>query len=258
MNDPSDFCDAPWIYAADLRVGDVPLNEAETRHALGSRRLRPGDVVTLFDGRGHVARATLLPRASVAAQSKPAARQALARVEAVTTLNPPAHALTLIAPGCKGDRLDWLVEKCTELGVTRLLLAEYERSIVHVGETRLEKLRRAALEACKQCRRPWLPQIDAAGALATALRSLPDLRLLIAHPDPDAVALGPWLNDHLPTTTTLAIVIGPEGGLSEDELQLLRAAGGQVVRLAEHVLRVETSAVAAAAAWAATALGRSG
>jgi len=246
---------APWLYCPDLHCGPATLDETEGRHALASLRLRPGDAVTLFDGCGHVARATLLAGETGAA--RPAhrrARQSTVRVDVIETVSPPAHALTLIVPGCKGDRLDWLVEKCTELGVTRLLFTEFERSVVHVPNTRVEKLRRAAIEACKQCRRAWLPSIRVLATLTDAQAAVGAARVLVAHPADDAAPLGPWLTDHLSTVPELAVVIGPEGGLSDSEVDLLRSASGQLVRLAEHILRVETAAVAVAAAWASAAI----
>lgn len=249
----------PRFYCPALAPGIVALAAAESRHALQSLRLRPGDALVLFDGRGGVAQATLLPDAAPPAKRKHAPA-AIARVERVERAAPPARTLTLFVAGCKGARLDWLVEKCSELGVTRLVLAEFERSVVRVGAAHVEKLRRAALEACKQCGRAWLPEIEAGVSLPAAARgglnsktdqpSAAPRALLIAQPAADAPWLADWLHQNSPASPHLAAVVGPEGGLTPGEVEMLRAAGGQIVRLAETILRVETAAISFAANWA--------
>lgn len=181
------------------------------------------------------------------------ARGAEVIIERIEEIPRPVRELTLIVGGCKGERLDWLVEKCTELGVTRIVLAEFERSIVHVGETHVEKLRRGAIEACKQCKRAWLPEIDAGAALMTAVQAAQGrgAALLVAEPDPAAPMLAAWLASRGKAAREAAIVVGPEGGLTTDETRRLHDVGAVSVRLAEHILRVETAAIAAAAIWQA-------
>ncbi len=246
-----------WLFCPDLRVGQNVLSSAEARHATGSLRLRAGDTVTVFDGEGHVGQGILASGGTTTPES--AARHGANRrkqsttvsVSDIKTIPPPEQTLTIIVAGCKGARLDWLVEKSTELGVTRLVSAEFERSVVRVGAQHVVKLRRTAIEACKQCHRACLPRIDAGRALAAAIGNVEPCCLLVAHRANDATTLGAWLTANASRSRELAIVIGPEGGLSPTELDFLQTCGGQVVRLADYVLRVETAAIAAAAAWAA-------
>ncbi len=241
--------DSPWFYCPTLHAGELLLSDAETRHAQGSRRLRAGDELTLFDGAGHVARGVLVADTGSAQTRTRCTTQV--RIEVVHELPPPSRTLTLITPGCKGGRLDWLVEKCTELGVTRLVLTEFERSVVHVGPQHVEKLRRTAVESCKQCRRAWLPEITSAAALAPACAAGGSGVLLVAHPDGSATPLAAALARGASHVEHVVGVIGPEGGLTPAELEYLRSRGGELVRLGEHVLRVETAALAFAACWAA-------
>lgn len=252
----------PWFYCPSLRCGDNALDEAETRHASQSRRLRPGDTLTVFDGAGHVAVATLSPPPGVTAlpaatDSRRGKRRhgAIIHVAAIQEIPRASRALTLVVPACKGARLDWLVEKCTELGVTQIILAEFERSVVHAGAQHVEKLSRTAIEACKQCRRAWLPHIEAGVDLAAAAVPGVNAALLVAHRDVAAPSLAEWLARGLPAAGKLTVVIGPEGGLSPPELDALHCLGAQVVCLAEHVLRIETAAIAVAAIWAAQVAG---
>jgi 16S rRNA (uracil1498-N3)-methyltransferase len=230
----------PWLYCPSLQIGQNSLPASDSRHAIQSLRLRAPATVVLFDGSGRVGHAVL-------AESSPSrGRRGLPafRVETVEMVAPPAHTLTLIVPGCKGPRLDWLVEKGTELGVSRFVLTEFEHSVVHVGPQHVRKLARTAIEACKQCHRPRLPQIESACSLADAIKAVAGETLLVAHLDAQAPTLAAQL-----ATPHWTVVIGPEGGLAPAELDALRAAGGQVIRLADHILRVETAAIAAAAQW---------
>ncbi len=248
----------PRFYCPVFAPGLVTLDAGESRHARRSLRLRPGDDVVLFDGCGRIATGTLAGSADVPASGAPARSRRgdnAVRV-AVTDLREcarPACSLTLLVAACKGPRLDWLVEKCTELGVSRLVLTRFEHSVVHPGPQHIARLRRTTIEACKQCGRAWLPVIDGGIALADALARVSGSTLLVAHPDADAAPLGPWIAAHQAQPGNLAVVIGPEGGLSSAELAALQSAGGQLVRLAQHTLRIETAALAVAAVWAASA-----
>lgn len=239
---------APWFYSPDVHGGEVTLDGAEAEHALKSLRLSAGDAITLFDGRGHVGHGILRGDAATG-RGRKAARQAVVAIGAIDAVSPPARTLTLIVAACKGARLEWLAEKATELGVTRLVLAEFERSVVHAGPTHAVRLGRTALEACKQCRRAWLPQITAGVTLADALAAQRGA-LVAAHLDDSAPTFAKWLVTRGHAIADLAVVIGPEGGLAADEAAAVRAAGGVIVRLTEHVLRVETAALAVAAQWA--------
>ena len=245
----------PRFYCAHLAPGIVELDEAESGHALGSLRLRPGDEVILFDGRGRVAHANLLPQPTANGKRARIPRTAgrrTARLEVARVLcePPPQRTLTLIAAGCKGPRLTWMVEKLTELATTAILLVNFERSVVRVGPAHADRLRRTALQAAKQSQRAWLPQIACGADPADTLRDHSDALLLVAHPGSDSVSLTAALHRSVVHPDVVAIV-GPEGGLTEAEIDYLRSHAGILVRLAPTILRVETAAVAIAANWAA-------
>ena len=163
---------------------------------------------------------------------------------------PRGPRLTLITAACKGDRLDWLIEKGTELGVARFVLAEFERSVVHSSADQVTRFLRASLEACKQSRRAWLPEIEAGGTLTQAVSDAP-APLIVAHVSESAPFLGDYLRANGAAASQLTAVIGPEGGLTEAEVSMLSARGATIVRLASTILRVETAALAVAAVWAA-------
>jgi len=239
----------PMFYCPDLAAseGDVPLPAAEAYHALRSLRLRDGQPVRLFDGQGLVVEGVLRVVRSVGSRRK---AQAVVQPRRRHRLRPPPSRLTLVVAACKGARLDWMVEKCTELGVGTLLLAAFERSVVRVSETRLQKLHRTAIEACKQCGRAWLPQVRAAGPVAAVVRDLRTDVLLLADPDARSARVHDALAQ-VGDTAHVAAVVGPEGGLTEGEISGLVECGAVRVCLGPHTLRVETAAVVLAATWSA-------
>jgi 16S rRNA (uracil1498-N3)-methyltransferase len=232
----------PRFYCADLSADRIELDTEQARHALGSLRLRRGDAVELFDGCGGVAQCEL-----VEAESAGKRRSAIVSVHDRQSLPRPTRSLTLFVAGAKGPRLTTLVEKCTELGVSALRFTDWQRSVVHVGDSGLEKLRKTAIEACKQCGRNWLPELTAGNSLADILGFAG--QCLIAHPGRMFPCLSQVIDSEQVAT---ALAIGPEGGFEEAELEQLTAGGAECVRLGEHILRVETAALASAAIWSAS------
>lgn len=258
----------PWFHVK--RAGEVALGEClllpehEARHAVQSLRLRTGDAVCAFDGAGAVVMGTLEIETPVHA-SKKRAPVAQIRVDSASRQQNPPIRVTLIAAACKGARLDVLIEKCTELGVSEIVIAAFERSVVHAREGAAGKLERTALEACKQSKRAHLPTISTGIAQQAAIDAFGEQAgdgapVLFAHLAPDAEPLGSWIAARFQDWTAnrppeaeptrVAVVIGPEGGLTETEVTELTARGATPVRLGSHILRVETAAIAAAAAFA--------
>ena len=237
------------FWCDSIAIGEQTLDEAESRHARTSLRLEPGQSVTLLDGAGRIGHAVVLAGTS----DRKRDAQLRVRIERIDSIQRPARRLTLIVAACKGERMDWLVEKCTELGVDRLWIATFERSVVDPGLGRLDRFERLARQACKQCRRAWMPEMRCVILLSDAvleLRESMHASIFAAHPAPDAERFGATLAGLPAHAAEIAVVIGPEGGLSDPELARLLAGEARLVRLATQVLRVETAANAAAAIWA--------
>lgn len=208
--------------AAHAFVVDVDAPELapdDRRHLERSLRLRVGETVTVSDGAGRwrpcrFAAGGLEPCGEIIVEPRPTPSVAV------------AIALT------KGERLDWAVQKLTELGVDRVVPFTAERSVVrwdtgraghHVG-----RLRRIARQAAMQSRRAWLPEVDDLRPFAEAAAI------------PDAVLAEP--GGERPSLDRPVVLVGPEGGWSADEAATLPRVG-----LGPTVLRVETAAVAAGA-----------
>ncbi|MCC8190002.1 MAG: 16S rRNA (uracil(1498)-N(3))-methyltransferase [Planctomycetes bacterium] len=216
--------------------GEYVLGRLEAHHARQVLRLGRGDAVVVFDGRGGAAEAEITGGGR---------GELVVTVTEVRTGERPPLRLTVATAIPKGKRWQMLVEKCTELGVDRIQPLLTERSVAR-GEGDGEKWRRWVVEAAKQCRRLWLPEVASPISLADFLhRSREDgARLVVADPGgeaPAAVLPSP------PPALAFAIVIGPEGGLTDAEVAACRAAGARLVRLGPFVLRVETAAAAACA-----------
>jgi 16S rRNA (uracil1498-N3)-methyltransferase len=225
-----------------LSPGRVVLGGPEAHHLIHVMRARPGLRVVLFDGGG---------------SEFPAVVERVGRAEVELSAQTPELIdrelpleLTLGVALPKGDRQKWLVEKATELGVTRIVPLRTERGVAQPVEQALMRLRRAAIEAAKQCGRNRLLQIDPPLSWPDFVEDEnPAPYRLLAQPQGDHKSSHLPLPDELPDRVRLAI--GPEGGLSPEELALAVAAGWQTVDLGPRILRVETAAVLLAALVAA-------
>jgi len=242
----------PRFFVPDLPA-DAParaeLPQAEAHHALHVLRLRAGAAVELFDGRGRRAEGRI---------ADVARRRVTVQIEQVWTERRPGGPVVHLAFAVpKGSRADWLIEKATELGVVSLRPTVFERSVAGkepLSAAKRERWLAHCAAAAKQAQVNRLPAIEDAAALGD----------LLARAAGALVLVGDTVEDAVPVLDALArrgegedilIVVGPEGGLADAERTLLRAAGAVSVRLGRSVLRVETAAIALAAAAIASAEG---
>ena len=216
---------------------EVRLIGAEARHVVKVMRARVGDQVTLFDGGGDEFGARIV---RIDADAVSLAVLARRREDLELTFD-----LTLGVALPKGARQGWLVEKAVELGVRRLVPLAARRSVAQPVDRAVARLRRAVIEASKQCGRNRLMDIACRQSLAAFGASAPpDALRLVAHFGPHAVPIA-----HLgtpPVARSVYVAVGPEGGFADDELESL---GGRwhAVHLGPRTLRTETAAVAVAA-----------
>jgi len=214
-----------------LQAGSVTLDGPEAYHLAAVCRARPGDAICLFNGDGAEYPATVTEIAKNRVELQVTGREEPVREN--------GFRLEIAAALPKSDRADVLIEKLTELGVTRFVPLETARSVVHPRATKIDRLRRAVIEASKQCGRNVLMQVDGLSKWADYLaRDELPARRVVAHPG------GPSWQRH---TGDIAIAIGPEGGFSDEEIGAALAAGWQTVGLGPRILRVETAAIALAA-----------
>lgn len=217
------------------QAGRYRLGPDESRHLARVCRLGPGDRVELFDGRGLATAAEI-----VAASSHQAELIALGD-PIVASL--PICPLVLAAAIPKGERFDWLVEKATELGVSRLIPVVAERSVVVPRGTKLGRLRRSIVEASKQCRRARLMELSEPVEWTEVVESFPAAARFLA--DPRGAQPSRW--PALERGREMVLAVGPEGGFTEVETELARGAGWFPIRLGDQILRVETAGLAGCA-----------
>lgn len=205
------------------------LTGDEAHHLSRVRRLGTGAPVELFDGRGRSCRAEVanVGKHAVELILGEATHEARAAVE-----------LTLASAVPKGERFDWLVEKATELGVTRLVPLITERSVVDPRSGKLDRLRRLIIEACKQSGRSRLMTLDDPATLADYLANERSENRFIAHPG-QSFPIPSVLN-------SCALAVGPEGGFTEHEIEAAVSLGWRTLSLGPTILRIETAGIAAA------------
>lgn len=156
--------------------------------------------------------------------------------------------LTLVLAIFKFDRMEWAIEKCTELGVARILPVIARRTDVHLAAaapTRVERWRRIALQAAEQSRRATSPEIPAPLPLSQALSLASGLRVVLS--ESEATTLLRDVVSSAGKDNEITLVIGPEGGWGGDELQKFEQSGWIPASLGGTILRAETAAIAAAA-----------
>ncbi len=217
------------------------LSPGESHHLATVLRAVPGDRFELFDGKG---------RRAVAAVEVVDSSAARLVIESELPRDPESRSgeFVLATAVPKGERFDWLVEKATELGVSRLVPISTARSVVEPRETKLERLRATIVAAAKQCGRSRLMELDPLTTWRDVVAQLiPGSATVIAHPDGGEVG-SVWASPAF-DRGCLAL-IGPEGGFTAEEIADATAAGAIPISLGPTILRTETAGVALAAAWA--------
>jgi len=218
-------CLVPDVHEPDLRV-----DRAGVHHFERVLRLEPGEPIELVDGNGGLATARW-GRKGVLTHVAVAARAA-----------PPTSPFVLAVAPPRPSRLDWLVEKAAELGVSRLQLLKTQHSGRDVSPSRLERLARKAGEAMMQCRRLHIMEIAPSAPLNVVLDAWSGAAPWLASP---GATMAPDVRGAAEPAPLLGLV-GPEGGWHDDELGLARDAGAVPVGLGSGILRVETAALALA------------
>lgn len=216
-----------------VRIGGiVEVTGDEARHAVVVKRTRPGESVLLADGAGRAVRGRV-----VAAEKN---RLAL-EVTEILASPPRAHRFVVAQALAKGDRSELAVETMTELGVDEILAWQASRSIVRwQGERGAKSLGRwaaTAREATKQSRRFRIPEVSAADTSRVAERIGAAELALVLHES----AGNPLSRVNLPEAGEILLIVGPEGGISPDELERFQQAGAVPVRISDGVLRTSTA-----------------
>lgn len=228
------FFIAPEEFVAERPV----IRGPDVRHMVKVLRLGPGDVVVLLDGNGRAARARI--------ESAGREEVALTRLDEFTPGGEPPVKVTLVQGLAKGEKMDLIIQKSTELGVAEIIPLICRRTVVrlegHKSSGRQERWQRVAVEAAKQCRRARIPLVRLPQSLGDVLEEIPE----------STAAFLPWEEERgRPFGQALAgnrpegvyIFIGPEGGFDAPEVEEARQRGVVTVTLGPRILRTETAGI---------------
>lgn len=224
---------------------EVTLSPEASAQVARVLRLRPGAGVVLFCGDGRECEAVL-------ESVSPSRTTARVVGEATPVVELPCRLQVGVA-ALKGEKLDWVVQKLTELGASQILFIQTERTVVSAGEERwhrrILRYQRIAQEAAEQSGRVRVPQVVEPVRLEALLRSADTAHRFFLDPyAPHSLTVG-----LRPCPDAVLLLIGPEGGFTPAEVESARAAGARPVRLGARILRAETAAIAAATLVAAAA-----
>lgn len=214
----------------------VSLDPDQSRHAQRVLRLGAGAAVQLIDGRGHVARATI---------AEADGRVVACRVDSVERVERVLPQITLASAIPKGPRGDAMANDLAQLGADVLVPMRTARSVVHPGDGKLERYRKHAAEAGKQSGRAWFMAVAPLTAFVAVLETHAGAEVkLLADPAGEPTAA---IAARLVDAETVVVLVGPEGGFTQEEAAAARDAGFVPWHFAPHILRVETAAAAAVA-----------
>lgn len=234
------------FFVPEIRRGSAELTGRDAEHLIRVLRAEPGQVHELSDNRD-----LYLAEIEVA-------RKSLVSFRVLERLDTPVPSVqvSLLPALIKFERLEWLIEKATELGVSTIQLIEAERSekgLARAAQHRVARWEKIALEASQQSRRAHLPRIEAPFRLEKSLQLDANIRLLLDEA-PGAPPLLGCLPAERNATDHVALLLGPEGGWTDRERELATGAGWIGCSLGAAVLRAETAGVASLAviqaAWA--------
>ena len=227
----------PRVYIpAPLAAGKrLELTRQAARHVITVLRLKPGAPLVIFDGQGNAHQATL---------------EDSTRVEISQRINDETESplqIHLIQAISRGERMGHVIQKAVELGVYKITPVLTQRCMVKLkGERAVKRLQHwqgIAISACEQCGRNWLPVLNAVATLDATLTEPEDSLKLVLDPGGQNT-----LSNLTPSSNRITLLIGPEGGLTEEEIQLAYQSGFVRLRIGPRILRTESAAVAALAA----------
>ena len=224
---------------AELQRDVILLSGAEGRHAAAVRRLRPGERVDVSDGAGLVAECVVTAHSGRGLELAVRARRELAR---------PDPLVTVVQAIPKGDRGELAVAEMTEVGVDRIMPWAAARCVpvwrAERGARSLARWRVTAREAAKQSRRAWIPEVTELVSAADVAQVITKAACAIVL-EPDAAQSLAQLRP--PESGDLVVIVGPEGGLTDEESAAFCTAGATPRRLGPTVLRTSTAGTVAAA-----------
>jgi 16S rRNA (uracil1498-N3)-methyltransferase len=228
-----------YVPPGQLDLQAPVLEGAEWRHCQTVLRVKEKQRITIFDGKGNECLAVV--------EEAGARRGKLKILEHMASAKLP-FTMTLIQALPKNRSMDWIVQKATELGVSRIVPVTSERSVVQISasdrEGKMERWRQLSVEAAKQCGLNWLPEITPIRPVKDVVEEESEGRVaLIASLQPDSRPLWQHLASASSVSPDIVLMIGPEGDFTPAEMNQARSVGFQPLSLGPLILRSETAVV---------------
>jgi len=218
------------------------IDSSESHHIVHVKRLKIGDPIIVFNGMGDECDAEIEEIKDNRVKVK------INQQKTISKENRVGIDIAFAIP--KGKRSHLLIQKCTELGVHKLIPTNYERSVVKLKDdcsAKIEKWQKIAIEASKQCGRNTITEIGKVVDFDNILKTVDSYDLLLfACNQSDSNNLKNTLQEH-PKVNSIISFIGPEGGFTSNEIEMAKKAGCKFVSLGQRILRVETAAIAVSA-----------
>ena len=226
----------PRFFIDGTADGRAYIAGADALHIAKALRMRPGEALTLCDGKGTDFDGVLETVTD---------RQVTVRISASRPSQAePTLAVTLYQGLPKGDKMDWIIQKAVELGVTAVVPVATRRSVARLegkADKKQERWQRIAAEATGQCGRGMLPSVERPLSWSQALSRLSGEPALVFYEGGGR----PLRELVTPSTRRLSVFVGPEGGFDPEEIDAIRRQGGGVATLGPRILRCETAPLAA-------------
>ena len=230
-----------FIYR-DLNINDqIVVSGEDVHHIIRVLRHRPGDVIRISDGRNTESIGVILDVDARRLEIK-------LKIVEKNKHNEIKPFITLLLSLPKGDKFDWILQKNTEIGVSKFIPIVTQRTVVNVAQSKLtrrrERWKRIVQEAAKQCMRMDVPEVGQVLTLDSGLQEIKNHELtVIPWEQENKTTLKKIMKDIDKIISRIAVFIGPEGGFSIDEIERAKAAGAVSISLGSRILRTETAAV---------------
>ena len=234
-----------YVPPSQISTNVATITGSEHHHLRNVLRITPGETVRIIDGQGNVYTAEVLETDTNRSSSE------------VRFLSHEFHAsvppsLTLFQGLPKNDKMELILQKTTEIGVTQIVPLHTAYALQKPSQNRYERWHRVVISATKQCQRAWLPELCSPQTFEASLVQLQAFSLrLLFNPDPEQGSRTQHIREVLreaSQATAIALFVGPEGGFSNQEVTAAIESGCVPVTLGTNILRTETAAIVAVAA----------